>query len=435
MVTLDFTLTPEASGRVHDALTCLSRFSDSVSLEARREKLTLVALNSSKSAYAAFSLDSNGFFSEYDFVPESGADGRFTCQILIKALLSVFKRRLFDTGGRETGIERCEVSVQDQPDQTECRLIVKMVCSHGVTKTYKLTYEVVEVMHALFDKHNSRNHWKISSGTLRSNIEYFGPKTEQLDMYYDDNRMVFTSFTEKIISHDREVLKQPLQTAISIPSDCFEEFRVQEKMHVTISVKDFKAIVSHAAMKNAHISAHYSRPTRPLQFSYGTDDYRCEFTLMTAGEYNVTAAPSVAHKVSSRSVSRNPSIPSERPNGATNGATSASQMPPPSRPNQREKPRSFGKNGRKPVAEDARDESPGLFVTQDEDDERTWQPPNFEDEEETLGWDASADNDAGFHPTFRDTATARAARQEAQGVEGFEGLAPTQRLSQIRGIW
>ena len=28
-------------------------------------------------------------------------------------------------------IERCDVTIQDQPDKAECRLIVKLLCKHG----------------------------------------------------------------------------------------------------------------------------------------------------------------------------------------------------------------------------------------------------------------------------------------------------------------
>ena len=69
----------------------------------------------------------------------------------------------------------------------------------GVTKTYKLTYESVPVMHALFEKSSAQSQWRTRSRILRDFIEYFGPKTEQLDIYYEDNRVTFTSFTEKIM--------------------------------------------------------------------------------------------------------------------------------------------------------------------------------------------------------------------------------------------
>lgn len=108
------------------------------------------------------------------------------------------------------------MSIQDQADKAECRLIVKMVSRHGnmaqcylhyelllilrtgMTKTYRLTYESVEIMHALFDKSSAPQGWRISSRVLREYIEYFGPKTEQLDILAQEGKVVFTSFTEKI---------------------------------------------------------------------------------------------------------------------------------------------------------------------------------------------------------------------------------------------
>jgi hypothetical protein len=39
MVVLNFTLTPEAASKIHDLLVCLGKFSDTVAIEARREKV------------------------------------------------------------------------------------------------------------------------------------------------------------------------------------------------------------------------------------------------------------------------------------------------------------------------------------------------------------------------------------------------------------
>lgn len=118
-------------------------------------QLSLTALNSSKSAYASFSLDSRVFFSTYHFMISSHSnharstslDGRFTCQLYNKvrsqyvladhqlipseALLSVFKGRLLDARDKDAAIERCEVSVEERADKTECRLMVRMICRYG----------------------------------------------------------------------------------------------------------------------------------------------------------------------------------------------------------------------------------------------------------------------------------------------------------------
>lgn len=53
-----------------------------------------------------------------------------------QALLSVFKGRLLDARERDTAIENCELSIQDNPDTVECRLIVKMFCRHGRSRCF-----------------------------------------------------------------------------------------------------------------------------------------------------------------------------------------------------------------------------------------------------------------------------------------------------------
>ena len=73
-----------------------------------------------------------------------------------------------------------------------------MICRHGVVKTYRLTYEPIEALHASFDKSKSENYWSIPSRTLRDVVEYFGPKTEQLDWFYLQGKFTFTSYTEKV---------------------------------------------------------------------------------------------------------------------------------------------------------------------------------------------------------------------------------------------
>jgi cell cycle checkpoint control protein RAD9A len=41
MVVLNFTLTPEAAAKVHDILVCLGKFSDTVAIEAKRQRVRL----------------------------------------------------------------------------------------------------------------------------------------------------------------------------------------------------------------------------------------------------------------------------------------------------------------------------------------------------------------------------------------------------------
>lgn len=100
MTTLQFSLSPEAISNIHDVLVCLAKFNESVSLEAYRDKvvplgptrrcpaddvikLNLTALNLSRTAYAACSLDAKTYFSSYIFTPSNGTD-RFAAKIYNK---------------------------------------------------------------------------------------------------------------------------------------------------------------------------------------------------------------------------------------------------------------------------------------------------------------------------------------------------------------
>ena len=70
----------------------------------------------------------------------------------------------------------------------------------GITKTYKLTYEAVEVTRALFSRNAAKNLWKINAVTLKSFTEYFGANIENLNISSEGGRATFTSFTEKVMN-------------------------------------------------------------------------------------------------------------------------------------------------------------------------------------------------------------------------------------------
>jgi len=403
-------------------------------------QFTITSLNSSKSAYAAVALDAKQFFTEYECVPsQGGPDGRFTCSMLTKALLVVFKSRLYDPIGRDGAIERCEVSVQERENETQCRFIVKMVLNQGVINTYKLTYEAVDVMHALFDRNTAKNRWKLPSGAVKEYIDYFGTKTEMLDIFAgEDARCVFKSYTEKV-SNGKEILKHPLVTAVAVNTSDFEHFDVQPGLHIIINVKDFKAIVIHADTLKTSLNALYSHPSRPLQFCYGSEGMSCQFTLMTSGDYTATPpTPTPApHVMSSRQTSRAASNSTER----TDARGMRSDMPPPAEPASRRdrsgRLRNPGTRQSSSVqGQKGQQDTESLFVPDPDEEDAAWAPLDYE-KEETLGWDASADHDAANFPTFRDSGGGSGSVSRTSTLDNNDIIEPTQRVSQIKdlGLW
>ena len=319
-------------------------------------------------------------------------------------------------------------------------LIVKMVCNQGVIKTYKLTYEAVDVMHALFDRNAAKNRWSMHSGAVKEYIEYFGTKTEMLDIFAgEDGRCIFKSYTEKI-SNGKEILKHPLVTAVAVNTSDFNDFSVQPGLHIIISVRDFKAIVLHADTLKTTLKAYYSQPTRPLQFSYGCGGLLCEFTLMTSGDYNA-APPTPTPALQAPGSKQNPPVQatsSER----SDARSTRLGMPPPAEPASRRdrsgRLRNPGsRQNTSAQVQGAEQDSDSLFIPDDgdtrrreEEEESAWAPLDYE-KEETLGWDASADHDASVFPTFRDSGSL----SRTDTTDSHEFIEPTQRVSQIKGLW
>ncbi|EHY53025.1 hypothetical protein HRR83_006136 [Exophiala dermatitidis] len=477
MPTLLFSVGPPGVTSIHDLLICLAKFDEDVSIEATPQFLRFSSLNISKTTHAAFTLSSS-FFHKYHFSPGPGPPSTtgpkiWTCKIQNRALLAIFKRRQ-DQRDRDTALESCDCELQASPDQAECRLIFRLNCRQGVVKTYRLFYESAEALHAAFDRAGSANYWTVSSRTLRDVVEYFGPKTDQLDWYYQNGKVTFTSYTEKIQS-GREILKQPMHTSVALERKDFDDFNVQEGLHIGMMVKDFRAIVAHAEAMRVHVTARYSRGNRPMQMTYEENGLHAEYTLMTRGTTNVPQSSHVgtpARDLSMQPVSRareNEAVAvavagpttqtAEETDSATARPSSTTEgtMPPPARtsfPRQREstapvlsKPNMLDST----MAPSGSIDPNSLFIPADDEDDQQWDAPNFEEEPDIVTWDNTADEGSAPSSTrrIRDSALHSFASMQEQerGQEQRRRseqvsrsrfpheIAPTQRLSQVRGIF
>ena len=227
-----------------------------------------------------------------------------------------------------------------------------------------------------------------------------------------------------------EILKQPVHTSVAIDTKDFDHFLVEEKLHVAINVKDFKAIVSHADTLKIPITARYSRPCRPLQLSYELGGMTCEFTLMTRGEADEGAPTSSngdTRELSARASSRVPQQASIR------SSVNASAR---GEPGPRAAGIRFDQQPSQPVVQESAERSvqqpsasiDPLFV----DDDHQWDEPNFadDDEEDMLGWDAHTDQEAlrmSLGGPIQDSGPTTARNEGQQGT----AIPPTQRISQV----
>lgn len=196
------------------------------------------------------------------------------------------------------------------------------------------------------------------------------------------------------------MLKQPLQTSVTIDNLDFEDFTVDEQFHIGISVKDFKAIVIHAETLKTSITALYSFPTRPMQLSYREHGLQCDFTLMTIGEYrggSVTPAPAAVRQELTASVEKPP--PRQPPGQVSAQQPKVTMMPPPSQPASRsftKEPQSQRTQRPSPPPPRASLDPESLFIPVEEDEDRLWGERNYDDDQGRLGWDASTEKVSFF---------------------------------------
>ncbi len=162
---------------------------------------------------------------------------------------------------------------------------------------------------------------------------------------------------------------------------------MEEKLHIVISVKDFKAIIAHAGITNVILKVLYSKPCSPLQLSYSEEGILSEFILMTCGESrsaSSTPAPN-ASRVAKRPAPRQPLEAT-----SSSKRTAPPEMPPPPRSTTA----SFNREASRPKMTRPSPPPPqpsiqsqSLFLPQ-ADDDRRWDPAAFDEEEdEMLLWD------------------------------------------------
>ncbi|KAK4200460.1 putative DNA repair protein rad9 [Triangularia verruculosa] len=466
MVVLNFTLSEDGVAVLHDALACMFKFSDEVCLEARKEKLTLTTLNISKSAYVCYSFAANRFFSRYKFEGSPQYREKFSCQLYIKSLLAIFRTRQGGgetAPGRDASIERCDVAIDDGVGK-KSRLVARISFRNGITASHSLPYEVKAPTHAKFNEHDAGNHWAISSKTLRQLMDHFGPGIELLDINTDEesNLVNFTCFTEKVQKrggvNSETVLKKPLHTNIAVEMDEFDNVQVEDKLHIIISVKDFRAILQHAQITSGELATRYSNPGRPMKLYYKADGIKCEFILMTVGEKDAkeqrhkTPRPNASvkgprpeldaasHRASSLSTSARQQAPPEPTPRTVAQAPQQPQNPTPARP-------------RHPPAFDLRPPQlppPGTAQSEDSmfmgpapedeaDEDHQWAPVNpDEDEEEEenarLEWNSTSDPNPSTLRISSYLQKSSTGTDNTPPDRQTSGLDPTQRLSQVRGF-
>lgn len=187
-----------------------------------------------------------------------------------------------------------------------------------------------------------------------------------------------------------EIIKQPLQTSISLETSDFDLFTVEDDHCVGITIKDFRSIITHADTLRATVTAMYSDQGLPMQFSYSSEGVRCEVTVQTLPSGRGSSASvsrAVTREPQQRTATRTTPVTGNQSNGVSHNASKG-----------RPRTSQLGQLGRRhpsqqaPAQTTADPDPESLFVPLDTEDDALWQPVEereAETERDVLGWDAS----------------------------------------------
>jgi cell cycle checkpoint control protein RAD9A len=204
------------------------------------------------------------------------------------------------------------------------------------------------------------------------------------------------------------VLKKPLHTSIAVETAEFDDIQVPQKLHIIVSVKDFRNILHHAQLTSGELAASYSNPGRPMKLSYRGDGLLCEYILMTVGEKDAAAGPRGTKRArAAANEAKSAAAPRQELEAAastsSNRASSAGAPAGSSRPQQHQQPSVAAQQKTParprqsqfqirppPLPPPSTLRSESLFVAQDEDQQ--WEPVNADEDADgeeiaRLEWD------------------------------------------------
>lgn len=234
--------------------------------------------------------------------------------------MSIFRpRQIENKDGKDGAVEKCELKLlHPSDDASECQLLIRLVCKHGIRKTYKLQYEQTQtMMYAVTDKTLCFNHFALSARTLKDVVDHFAPRAEELTLAVNDGQVLLTSFTEGV-THDKEVLKQPIHTSISIDRQEFDVMEVDEQVQITFGLREFKSFSVLCDLLGTELSVMYSDAGRPLIVEFDRDGITGEFVVATTadGDRGGARRTPMAAAIQTRSPyrPRNISAPPTNPN-------------------------------------------------------------------------------------------------------------------------
>ncbi|XP_057882007.1 cell cycle checkpoint control protein RAD9A [Melospiza georgiana] len=249
------------------AVHSLSRIGDELYLEPTESGLSLRAVNSSRSAFAAF-LFAPLFFQLYE-PGSAGPDTElFRCKVHMKSFLGVFR----SLPSLEKSVGKCLILLKPRAS----RLVLQLHCKHGVTKTHNLAFQECERLQAVFDTQRCASRLCAPARLLAEAVVHFPPTLAEVTLGTGTGgRISLRNYVE-----DEAEPSKTMVTELWLAEDEFQSVAVAPGSHITFCLKEFRGLLSFAEAANLPLTIHFDEPGRPVIFTL--DDTVLEVHLVLA---------------------------------------------------------------------------------------------------------------------------------------------------------
>ncbi|KAK8849459.1 hypothetical protein IAR55_004792 [Kwoniella newhampshirensis] len=304
-------------------LQCASKYGDDLNMHASPKAWELSVTNSSKSAFCLFKLDKS-FFCRWEPKQRRGVK----CRLLVKSVLSVLGKtsqittvnrvdlRIIDPSGdlrptkrrkgtsasasnandlergstqRRIGDEDDYESSDDARVGIEAKLIMRLVCKHGVTKKHSLHLGSSDFLRADVDPDSTPSGFAIASRTLRDWLDHFSIAISSTSGYPSNNNSagglnqlgwMFTQNEVRVKSWEGGA--SGLSTEIKVDVGEFEDYGLEKgRIDLTLPMKEFKATLVLAEQLSITLNVAFSMATQPLTLTSLTNELE-EFSIFCA---------------------------------------------------------------------------------------------------------------------------------------------------------
>jgi len=217
--------------------------------------------------------------------------------------VSVFKNLL----SLEKSVEEFSIELKFK----EGELVFILYCRYGIKKTYNLSFQECEALHALFNKNTSIVHLTCSHKLLSDCTQHFNPSVAEVCLRVVPEHALLTNFVEEDADMGKVLL-----TELKIANSEFERFDVALEREVTFCLKELRAILTFQDAVALPLDIYFDDPGNPIIMSVpGDGTFQGDFVMATLVDNDETnkSANKSSNKTNNRSTGTQRKGTTQRP--------------------------------------------------------------------------------------------------------------------------